>query len=299
MFDKNDRGMSRFFTGFARNRYNSVTTRRGLDGQFILGMSLAVVAVVILWWTPLLFPFRIFTTAVHETSHALAALATGATPTNIELFWNGGGVTYILGVNGLLGSIVVYSAGYLGTVMFGGLLLLQSKKPMMRRRVLWGIVVVLLVITVFYIRAPQSLLMVAIVAGLAGLVAYKGPDLVVMFSVYVLALLCCLNSLTDLFYLILSTGNPFHTGFNDAMGLQAATGIPAFIWALAWGLLGAFMMFVFVRQAIRRTPASASSGPGLGKGSGNGKALDPFAPSRNGSTSASPFDRYDDYLSKK
>lgn len=284
--DSRDRGMGKFFGWFARNRYNSLTAARGLDGEFILGILLAMAAVFLLWWTPLLFPFRIFTTAAHEVSHSLASLATAGRAGDIRLFWNGGGVAQVA-VNGTLGAIIVYSAGYLGSVVFGGTLLLLAKRPETRRRTLWAITFGLLVVTLFFIRDFSSLLMVAIVAGLAGVAAWKAPNLIVTFSIYVLALLSSLYSLMDLFWLVVNTGNPFHNGFNDAVGLANFTGIPAIFWAVAWGLVGAFMMFMFIRRAIRRSPSAS----GLGKTS-------PYAPSRNGMAD-SPFDRYDDYLSKR
>ncbi|HEX2911752.1 MAG TPA: M50 family metallopeptidase [Chloroflexia bacterium] len=275
--------MSRFFTGFARNRLFSATAARGLDAEFIIGMTLAIAAVVVLWWTPLLFPFRIFTTSAHEIGHALAAFLMGGSASDIQLFWNGGGVTRIT-YNGTLAGIVVYSAGYLGSVIFGGLLLLRAKKAAARRQTLWFITIALAVVTVFFIRDLQSLLLVAIVAGLSGLAAWKAPNLLVTFIIYVLALLSCLYSLMDLFFVITATGNPFHSGFNDAIGLASLTPIPAFVWALIWGLVGGFMMFMFARIAIRKGPAPKDSGSKF-----PGTSYDP----------KSPFDRYDDYLSKR
>ncbi|MDB5083061.1 MAG: hypothetical protein JWP00_4985 [Chloroflexi bacterium] len=282
MFDSRERGMGRFFTGLARNRINRATAARGLDGEFILGMVLAIVVVVLLWWTPFLFPFRIFTTAAHEVSHSLSSIIMGGGAGDIKLFWNGGGVAQV-GITGTLGAIVVYSAGYLGSVIFGGMLLLESKKATTRRRVLWAITGGLILVTAFFIRDVSSLIMVAIVAGLAGLAAYRAPNIIVTFIINVLALLSCLYSLMDLFFLIISNTNPFHTGFNDAVGLATYTGIPAIIWAVAWGLVGAFMMFMFLKRAVLKAQPS------------NGPATGPYSGPKEPNT----FDRYDEYLSKK
>jgi len=281
MFDKEDRGMARFFTGFARNRINRATAARGLDGEFILGMVLAVIVVVLLWWTPFLFPFRIFTTAAHEVSHAIASIILGGGAGDIKLFWNGGGVTQVY-ITNTLGAIVTYSAGYLGSVLFGGLLLLEAKKAATRRRVLWLITMGLILVTVFFIRDVGSLLMVAIVAGLAGLTAYKAPNIIVNFVINVLALLSCLYAIMDLFFLNVTSVNPFHNGFNDAVGLATFTGIPSVDWAVVWGLVGIFMMFMFVKRAIRKS--DVAKGPGTKPMTG---------------PAAATFDRYDEYLSKK
>jgi len=295
MFNERDKGMGRFFGNFAKNRVSKAAAARGLDDEFIISIVLALVAVIALWWTPLLFPFRIFTTAAHEVSHAISALLTGNGVNQIELYWNGGGVTYITGVNTTIEAIIVYSAGYLGSVIFGGVLLLLAKRSATRRRTLIGITIGLLLVAVFYIRDLQSILLVAIVAGLAGLAAWKGPNIVVQFTIYVLALLSCLYSLMDLFFVITANANPFHGGFNDAVGLQSATGIPALVWSLVWGLLGAFMMFQFVRRAIRRGNRAAD-------GAGSSSFSTSRSNGNNGSKDKDPFgafDRYDDYLSKK
>ena len=287
MFERDNAPMRRFFTGMARNRYNRATAARGLDGEFLFGMLLALVTVVVLWWTPLLFPFRIFTVSAHEVSHAIAVLATGGSVKSIELYWNGGGLTTFSYGGGTLASILIYSAGYLGSIIFGGLLLLQAKRADSRRRILYIISVGLLIVTALFIRDFTSLLLVAIAVLLAGGVAYRAPNVIVSFLVFVMALLSCFNSVSDLLGVILTTGNPFHSGFNDAVGLQAATGIPAIVWAVVWGLVGAFILFQFVRYAIRKPARPAGAMPG------------PTSPSRNGVSKESPFDRYDEYLSKK
>ncbi len=277
---QNERGQGkRSFFGNPLSRFASA---RGLDTEFIIGMALALLAVFFLWWTPLLFPFRIFTTSVHEGSHAVSALLTGNGVRGIELYWNGGGVTFITGVNTTFEAIIVYSAGYLGSTIFGGFLLLLAKNSATRRRTLWGITIGLAIISLLYIRDLQSILLVVIVGGLAGLVAWRGPNLLVQFTIYVLALLNCLYSLMDIFWLVTANANPFHGGFNDAVGLERATGIPAIVWSLVWGLVGGFIMFQFVRRAIRPGKDKLPGGSG--------------SPARG---EKSAFDRYDDYLSKK
>ena len=284
MSDKNNARMGRLFTGMARRGFNGAASARGWDAEFLIGIILAAAAVVVLWWTPLLSPFRIFTVSAHEVSHMVAAYAVGGSASQIQLFWNGGGVTFINIPTGWLPAIITYSAGYLGSVAFGGFLLLQSKRPTTRRHLLYGISIALIIVAALFMRDVTSLILVGIAVVLAGGVAYKAPNIVVMFMVYVMAILSCFNAVSDLLGLIFMTANPFHGGFNDAVGLESATGIPALIWALVWGAIGTFMMVYFIRRAIRRAPAV----PAATKG---------YTPSTPAERTA--FDRYDDYLSKK
>ena len=48
-----------------------------LDGRFVGMLLLCTALAFFLWETPLLLPFRLFVTMVHEVSHALVGVATG------------------------------------------------------------------------------------------------------------------------------------------------------------------------------------------------------------------------------
>jgi len=129
-----------------------------------------------------------------------------------------------------------------------------------------------------------------LVAVLTGFVAYKAPDLVVTFYVFVTAILNVAYALFDLLGLIFASASPFEIfdlngkGGNDASFLAARTGIPAIVWALIWSALSVFMLWRFVRIAIRvgynqeRAPRKSLFGGFGGKrdNSANGKAQSSF-----------------------
>jgi hypothetical protein len=58
-------------------------TRRRL--RLLLGIAAFYIALWFLWYTPVIFPLKIFVVLLHEISHALAALATGGTVERIVL----------------------------------------------------------------------------------------------------------------------------------------------------------------------------------------------------------------------
>jgi len=80
--------------------------------------------VLLLWWTPLLLPFRLFVTMVHELSHALVAILTGGQVLGIAIRLDGSGVTYARGGN----LVLTASAGYVGSSVFGAVLLLVARE---------------------------------------------------------------------------------------------------------------------------------------------------------------------------
>lgn len=277
-----------------QNYWDRFKQRQGGDAHtsYLIGLGLALVVVITLWWTPLLFPFRILTTTIHESSHALAAVATGGQVSCFEVETNGAGLTCTRGGFGLL----ISSAGYLGSTIFGGLMLIWAKNERGRRRLLYaltaGLVVILLafglnVLNLFSAgiqRDPLTLLLIGFVAAIYWLVAYKGPDLLVSFFVYVTALLSTLYAVFDLVTLVMINSNPYG-GHNDAKNLQNFTGIPAIVWAVLWSALAAFILWQTFKIIIRRGSGGRSLSSGGPKGNGKG-----------GPGTKSPFDSYDELM---
>ncbi len=259
----------------------------GFDSSYLLGLGLALVAVIALWWTPLLFPFRIFTTTVHEASHAFATIITGGQVLAFQVDPNGSG--YIINRGGW--GLLVSSAGYLGSTILGGLMLIWAKNEKGRRRLLYTLagalmlVAVLFVVNIFNLftvgveRDFFTLILVSLVAAFFGLIAYKGPDLLVSFMVYVTALLSTLYAVFDLINVVMINASPTG-GHNDARNLERATGIPALLWALVWSVLAGFILWQTLKIIIRRGSSSATKGVGAA----------------TNSKPKSPFDSYDEVM---
>jgi hypothetical protein len=230
---------------------------------FALGLVAATAVVATLWWTPLLFPFRLLSTTIHELSHAIAVLLTRGTVQGFKVAWNGSGVVHSTGG----WPLVVYSAGYLGSTVFGGAMLLIAKHAKGRRtalRFVAGAIVAVLAVAgvmrawdngrVFDVVVFDDVWALGIVAGLVLLllfVAKKAPDVLVAFVCYTLAVLSVTYALFDLINVFSSSVSPLG-GFNDARGLAQATGIPAPLWASAWCLAAAFIVWKFLRAAFRQ-----------------------------------------------
>ncbi|PJF25379.1 MAG: hypothetical protein CUN53_13085, partial [Phototrophicales bacterium] len=81
-------------------------TRLPFRRRALILSGLALAAALILWNTPaldpLVYPFRLFVTFVHETGHGLAALATGGRFLGFQVFENGAGVALTAGGSRLL-----------------------------------------------------------------------------------------------------------------------------------------------------------------------------------------------------
>jgi hypothetical protein len=239
-----------------------------IDKGFLTALAVSSVAVATLWWTPLLFPFRLLTTTVHELCHAIAAMVTGGTVQGFGVDVNGGGVVLVTGG----WPVIVYSAGYLGSTLFGGTMLLIAKNASGRRRALRfvGLATVVVLALAGLIRAARNgtLLdvivfndfrafgIVTLIVGALLLVAAKAPDIIVAIVCYTIAVLSVLYAVFDLLNVFTSTIRPLG-GFNDARGLAAATHVPAVVWAGIWCLVAVAILWRFLRASLRASRGSA------------------------------------------
>ncbi|EOD36247.1 hypothetical protein EMIHUDRAFT_45247, partial [Emiliania huxleyi CCMP1516] len=94
---------------------------------FIVTFSCYVAAVGLVWRSPVFKPFKLWTTLMHEFSHACGAWLTCNKVTGIEVHWNEGGLTHWQGDTRrmTMSKHVVLPAGYLGSTLWGVLTILS------------------------------------------------------------------------------------------------------------------------------------------------------------------------------
>ena len=215
-------------------------------------MTLLIAATisVVLWFIPfaefLTYPFRIFVTFIHEGGHALAALLTGNSVWSLSVATNASGETYTT-QGGLFSQVLISSAGYVGSMIFGALLLVLIRKAVAARIVLlccaiyvFGLTMIFgLIKPVFWMQAwpgiPFTLLAGVIISVGLFLIARFASAKVATFFVSFLAVQCVLNALYDL-KIVFSLASPFSTETvqTDAVNMANATGVPPIFWTVIW-----------------------------------------------------------------
>ena len=114
------------------------------------GFALYFAALWYFWYTPAVYPLKIFVVFLHELSHALALWGTGGQVESITLNAMQGGATY--GRGGI--PFVTLSAGYLGSLGLGALLVMGAYGKRVQPPVLMGIVGGLMIaLTILFIRS--------------------------------------------------------------------------------------------------------------------------------------------------
>jgi hypothetical protein len=211
---------------------------------FVAGLAAWLVAVWLLWWSPVIYPLKLFVVLLHETSHALMALATGGRVDRLVITADQGGICYCPGGNAFL----TLSAGYLGSLLWGALILVlaRARKPEPRDTTT-AIGVLVLTLTALFVRNAFGVLFGALFG--AGMVALRGAGRTVhVLALTALGLTSCLYALLDIKSDVLDRPHlP-----SDAYMLAQLTGVPTAAWGLLWIGIGAAVSWWLFRRALAR-----------------------------------------------
>ncbi len=220
---------------------------------------------ILLWFIPfaevLTYPFRLFVTFIHEGGHALAALVTGNTVESLSIATNASGETYTT-EGGLFSQMLVSSAGYIGSMLYGVTLLVMIRRAVTARVVLIASAVLIFLLTIIYgvfkpvaSGAALSGIPFTFVAGTLltlGLVAVArfANSRIATFFLSFLAVQCVLNALLDL-KTVFFLSTPFGPSLpSDAVNMANATGIPALVWASVWIAVSLGILFLTMRLYV-------------------------------------------------
>jgi hypothetical protein len=226
----------------------------------------AMVIVYILWnvdaLSPILYPFRLFVTYVHEAGHSSMALLTGGSVGKFVVESNGSGVAWTSG--GVRGLII--PAGYLGTAFFGAVLfyILNTRPYAKTISIILGIM--LIAFSVLYAgRTDGSDIPLALIIGVlggGGLIAlgWKVGKEINLLLLNILALITGLNAVLDIVTLTRITRvtdtlcDRRDRVINDAAAFtcDVVRPIPPTVWAILWGFIAVVMLGAAAYYSILR-----------------------------------------------
>jgi hypothetical protein len=183
------------------------------------------------WGNYILYPFKIFTTWVHECCHALMALMMGGTVKKIHLFPDSSGVTHFQLPSGKVRHCLVVSAGYLGSSGVGCLLYylaLRYSKSAPTTLLILGIFMLLSL--VLWIRNTFGVISALIMALLFVFFGRTGSPYYSWCLLSFLSIQTSLNAFFDIRTLF-SLNKKIQS---DAQVMQKLFYLPAWFWALLW-----------------------------------------------------------------
>jgi Peptidase M50B-like len=229
-------------------------TENRIARNYLLGASaLSIILSFIPFAGFLVYPFKLFVTFIHEGGHALAAVATLGDVDRIVINPDTSGLTLSLG--GL--SIVIASAGYLTSTLYGAALLLICRDGKNAKAALGVSAALILAMTVFWTSGLFGWITGIVLTAALIFFAVAANSQIAHFFLSFLAVQCCLNALYDLRTLFLLSATTREV--SDAVNMQRLTLVPAVVWALLWLGLSLVVLWLALRRYFERSSTVNSS----------------------------------------
>jgi len=231
-----------------------VTTEKTTNKSMVMWIFSAVILYIILSFIPIvhyvIYPFKLFSTFVHESCHGLASIFTGGSWHKFLIGSDGSGLAYTSG--GL--RMFIIPAGYIGTALIGGILLLLSSKPGRANAILIVIAIIISAITIIFARNTAAIILGIGFALVIILIAIKTKGFFPAFFLNFLAVSLSLNALLDVRVLFLHT--TANMGRNDAVAMNnEVLRIGSVTWAIVYIAISVIITYVCFRRATKKANA--------------------------------------------
>lgn len=217
-----------------------------VDGKAALGLLGVAVVVTALWNTPVVYPLKILVVFFHELSHGATAVLTGGSIVSIKVVAAEGGLCLTRGGSRFL----TLSAGYLGSLVWGGAILVIAARTRLDRPLATVLGLLLIGVTAIWVRPLLSFgALFGVLAG--GALAASGLLLSETINDYILrsiGLTSCLYAVLDIKSDVLD--RPYVR--SDAAMLGELTHTPTLLWGALWIAVATLAALGFLLVACRR-----------------------------------------------
>jgi hypothetical protein len=205
-----------------------------------------MIVIGLLWHSWVIYPLKVLVVFFHELSHGLAAVFTGGSIVRIELTAQEGGACVVAGGN----SFIILSAGYIGSLFWGGIILLVATKTGWQKQTTTALGVLILAICVLFVRPLISFgfLFAGILGALLVLIGLKANRDLHQPLLAIIGLTSCMYAIYDISSDIL--GRPWMR--SDAAMLAEITGIPTVVWGVVWISIALVLAGYFLIVANKR-----------------------------------------------
>lgn len=207
-------------------------------------LLLGTLILLFAWNSIFSYPIKIFIVLVHEISHALIGIISGATIHSIEIFENLGGRCSLTGGNEFL----IAFAGYFGSVILGVILFMSSFDKQKSKVAAIILTVILLLTVVNLVNDYRAIIFSFIILILMNLSPRYFSEQVNRIVFQYLGLASIMYTLIDVWQdsseeLIL---------YSDASKLESITGVGAYVWSTLWILISFSVIYILINYNIKR-----------------------------------------------
>jgi lipid-A-disaccharide synthase-like uncharacterized protein len=213
----------------------------------IIASALSIALMFVPFASVVTYPCNLFVTLVHESSHALAALATGGSVESITISPNTSGLTLTRGGSRL----ITLCAGYTGATLFGAVLLVLLRKEWMRAAAAFG--AIFLLVTALRFGGNMLTYATGVVAAAVFLFFFaRDRGRLAYYGMSFLAVQCMLNAFYDLRTLVEVSARGGRTISDASMLSQETFGvIPPLVWAIGLCGISLFITYALFRRLVR------------------------------------------------
>jgi hypothetical protein len=202
----------------------------------------------------LLYPFKLLATWLHELSHGLAMLITGAGFERVLIYRDTSGLAFPTYRVEDIGQSFIAAAGYMGTPLWGAVLLVITPSSRAAR---WALVVLSALMAVTAVTVVGNDFGEYAVLAMSGVVfacALVVPGRWRVLVAHFIAAQSCVNALLDIRVLLRpqQVVNGQSTGLSDAHAMAIATfgttdTWAVWLWAIVWLAWSLLCLFVAIR----------------------------------------------------
>jgi len=210
------------------------------------GMALPLVlflVAVYFWDSAFVLPIKYLTVFFHELSHGLAAILTGGKIVSIEVNANQGGVCHILG--GI--NFITFSAGYLGSLVWGCLILIGAVKTRFDQHITAGLGILLLAVTAIWVRNLEGVIICTLTGfGLLAIAAYTNEKICDQFLKFL--------GLTSCFYVLIDIKSDLidrSIRGSDAYEIGRMLFMPGWLVGIVWLAIAGFVTWKVLAYSLK------------------------------------------------
>ena len=212
-----------------------------------IALVLIFIGIVFLWNTLFVYPLKIFVVFMHEVSHGLAAIATGGRILEIQINPQQGGHALTQGGS----RFWTLTAGYLGSLLWGGIILLLAARTRFDKAISILIGVGMVAISIGFGESTFTYLFgigfgVALIA-----IGFYLPEAVNDWVLRIIGVTSCLYAILDIKSDVLDRSSLR----SDARMLSEITGIATEVWGALWILIAIALTIWFLYLA-GKTPVA-------------------------------------------
>ena len=216
-----------------------------------IALLLIFIGIVLLWNTLFVYPLKIFVVFMHEVSHGLAAIVTGGRIVEIQINPQQGGHALTQGGS----RFWTLTAGYLGSLLWGGLILLLAARTQFDKTISIFIGLGMVVISIAF---GESLFTYLFGIGFGVVLLAIGFFLPEAFNDWILRVIgvtSCLYAILDIKSDVLDRSHLR----SDARMLSEVTGLPTEFWGVLWILIAIGLTFWFLYLAGKTSDPQPTS----------------------------------------